>query len=81
MPMILVFGLTFFFIFGFSVNLYAEYRYSDNYIYWFMVTLPYVILAGCLTFVFNAYLIILAILAAPVGLGLMIYEFTDEWRY
>ncbi len=81
MPMILLFGLTCFQTFSLSVLHYEEFRYSDHYIYWFMVALPYVILAGCLTFVFNAYLIVLAILAAPVGLGLMIYALTDEWRY
>ncbi len=79
--MILLFGLTCFQTFSLSVLHYEECRYSEHYIYWAMLAVPYVILAGCLTFVFNAYLIVLAILANSLCLGFMIYEFTNDWRY
>ena len=46
-----------------------------------LIGILYLIMFACLTFVFNFYAIVLAIIASPVGLGVLFYTLTDEYRY
>jgi len=80
-PMILVAGTFCAETITLCLLLFEEFEYSSKSKLWLLLAIPYLTLAACLTFVFNCYVIILAILASPVGVGFIVYELTDEFRH
>lgn len=80
-PMILVATAVCFQTVAICLSLYEHFEYSDHSKLWLLLAIPYIVLGGCFTFVFNMYIIVLAILASPVGVAFIAYELLDEFRY